>query len=610
MNLQNRSSISNVTYEGASFFSYDVTLLDTKVGAPVMSPVTQSIPKRLGNLFFGNEIGERTIELKVAFVHKTQQEFENLRKSFENFIIQQDTSQKELVLDDDITWSYYGVFTGLTEWENINNDIYISTLTFTCFDPLRYGKHETIHVGSDAVYDFMPKGYSTTRPTFHGVAKNNTTWAGVASSDGGFLHLGGKLDITTQETIGGGTPDDDDSIGGGIIVDEDGNVIPNDVWNPNLLLKDTAQNLSAWQRVSNDSVAWEVENGNIGKGSYLQQNTEDIDVKTFGTNQNTKDTWYGAGIERMLTKSVDDWKVRWRIQSINKYKRSETKLELYILDQNKRRIGKLSIKDTSTGQDQQAYVQVFKNSGATVTVLKQEPTVKNKKTTKTANKVKKTTTDKKGKTTTTWVTLKEQYNQNESTNSFTDFYGYLELEHYQGVYTARIVTLDPKTRNEVKRWSGTWTDKNNELSRDLAGFGMYFAKSPIAEDKKGTPYEDNVLRFCDLEVWETVTTVGGSIPKKVKAASTPVSPLALDGSENGYRDTTVTVVNTSPYTILTAGDEIHINSELGRVYKNGMIFNEALHIGSEFLEFEGGKTTQLSFCDNIDWYITYRPTAL
>lgn len=610
MNLGNESNIQGITYDGTSFDSMNIKVAEVRLGAPAINPITQSIPKRIGNLFYGNEINERTIEIDILMVHVTELEMENIKKRFQSWLYQRDVAQKSLILDADVQWEYYGVFTNVGTWERAAkySDIYRNTITFTCYDPLAYATPKQIHLGAGNVTTITPEGYAPTYPIFHGKVIKNTTWAGIVTPFG-HTYLGGAINIETGELTGG------DGGGNESYPEYDPNdpnsVAPSDVWNPNKLLKDTAQNLNLWTRVSNDSAVWRPDNGHIGKGSKLKQGNEDINVDTFGTRQNTKDTWYGAGIERMLTKNVENWRVQWRIQSMNLYKRSENKLELYLLDQNKRIIGKMGIKDNSSGSEQEVNIQVYKNNGSIKTVLSEKPAVKNKKTTKTAKKVKKTVTDKKGKTSVQWVTMKEGYTQNESTNDFTDFYGYCELSHYQGKYTASIVELDTKTRLETNRFTGSWLDSNNELTRDLAGFGMYFAKSDIKEDKDGVEYKPNYLSFCNLECEETVETVGNSInnyaAKSVNALATANDDTLIGSNVVGDEETKVNVY--SNQTILTVGDEVQINCESNKVYRNGALFNEAMHIGMSWVEFEGGVPIQLTSDDSVDWYVTYRPTS-
>lgn len=537
------------TYDGAYMKNLGFFLNTANVSAPELGRITQAIPGKIGNLFMGIDIGERIITLEVTLNCGSQNEFNTRKMYLDNLIINDAAREKSLVLDNDPLWTYYGAFSDISDYDWINGYTYKTTLTFICSDPYKYGRQIDRNIVGNSL-KFTPDGQQSTYPIFSAIAQNDATWCGLTTPDQ-FLYVGGKVNVETGE-------------------------IPTTLYNP--VLMDTAQNMSLWQRQSGDTFK-DVDNGVVGKGSYFKQSDDDINVKDFGENTGKSTGWYGPAIKRMMTKQLENWKVTFRVQSMNNYKRAENKLELYLLDSAGKAVGKLGIKDNGEGSEQEINIQVYQSNGTVKSVGSFKPTVKNKKSVALSKKQKVAKTDSKGKVTYTYVTLKETLNENNSTNDFTDFYGNITLEKIGNKFYAEVVKLDTKTRNEIGNWTSMWTDEYDTFKSDVAGFIVYAGKRAIEEDKQSISYKANYLAFCDLKVFER-------------------TEIKQD-----------TIISTSPEIIIWSGDELVFDCEKGRIYKNGQLFMDAMHIGSDFIELIGGVQTEIVFADGFDWTMHYPPTA-
>lgn len=538
------------TYDGAYMKQLGYFLNNVVVSSPEISPENVNVPGRLGTLNMGNDIGSRQITLDVSLYCSSQEDFNEKRLYLENLVILQEPVEKPLVLDTDAQWTYYGQFTGISDFEWVNGYDYSVTLTFTCADPLKYGEQMTYNIANN-ILKFTPRGQKQTFPVIHAIAQKDATWCGLSTVDQ-FVYVGGKVDVETGETA-------------------------TTIYNP--VLTDTAQNMDLWQRQSSETFT-QVDNGTVGKGSYFQQSDDDINVKDFGENTGKSTEWYGPALKRMLTKQLANWKVTWRIQSMNNYKRAENKFELYLLDNAGKVIGKLGIKDNGEGSEQEINVQVYRADGSVKSVGQFKPTVKNKKAVALSRKQKVKKTDSKGKVTYSYITLKESLNENNSTNDLTDFYGYIEIEKVGNKFFATVVKLDTKNRNELNRWESVWTDEFDTFKKDLAGFVLYAGKRSITEDAKGISYKSNYLAFCDLKVYERA---------EIKEE---------------------TILSSTPEVIIWEGDELIFDCERGRIYKNGQLFMDAMHIGTDFIKFIGGVQDEIVFAEGFDWTMHIRPTAL
>lgn len=544
-------TFKSFNYDGTNMLIMGIRLLERPiVSQPKVTEIVQNIPGMVGELYMGSDIGSRTISLKVALLCKSEEELNSRKLYLDNLITQHKAMEFPLVLDEDSLWTYFGHFAGRTDYESTGaiNEV-ITTLTFNCSDPYKYGRQiDRVIVGN--TLKFTPDGQQSTYPIFSAIAKKDATWCGLTTPEQ-FVYVGGKVNIETGE-------------------------VATTLYNP--VLTDTAQNMALWQRQSSETFT-QIDNGTVGKGSYFKQATDDINVKDFGTNEGKSTGWYGPALKRMMTKQLSNWKVTFRVQSMNNYKRAENKLELYLLDSSGKAVGKLSIKDNGEGSEQEINIQVYQGNGAVKSVGSFKPTVKNKKSVALAKKQKVAKTDSKGKVTYTYVTLKETLNENNSTNDFTDFYGNITLEKVGNQFYAEVVKLDTKTRNEIGNWSAMWTDEYDTFKSDVAGFVVFAGKRAIEEDKQGISYKANYLAFCDLKVFER-------------------TEIKQD-----------TIISTSPEVIIWAGDEIVFDGEKARIYKNGQLFLDGSHIGLDYIELIGGVQTEIVFADGFDWTMHYRPTA-
>jgi len=124
-----------------------------------------------------------------------------------------------------------------------------------------------------------------------------------------------------------------------------------------------------------------------------------------------------------------------------------------------------------------------------------------------------------------------------------------------------------------------WIDSTGTFRSLLGGFGLVAAKQDIREDEIEVSYTTNYLAFCDLKV----------------------DKINVNKQEE--------VVSTSPEVIVFTGDEIVIDCEKGRMYKNGMLWMDSLVVGIDWIKLHGNLTEEIAFSDGLDWSITYRPTS-
>lgn len=428
-------------------------------------------------------------------------------------------------------------------------------MTFACSDPKGYGEYQSFDLSSNPA-TIVADGTSETYPIFTCIPKKDVRKIAISDEDGRYVFIGADVDPDT-----GDTP-----------VDLEPRVV-----------HDEANTLAYWTAVT--SPTFPVENGVVRGTLSSYPNT--IRPSDFGANYGTGDgaKWHGPLSLRWLPGEYPDYRIRVRLMNRQFYPRAQGKIELYFLNTAGERIGKFMLKDNGTESKLvYAQVQIGVGNSKHKDLYYGPGKIKSGKTTTKTIKVKngtKTVTEKgKKKTTQLWKTVKLE--EDGDTGEFTNFYGYMELQKIGNKYRVEILK---QTYDGNPGWSKplvvNWTDSKNEYTEALAGLALYCAKFDITEDvvDPRVNYKNNELALCDIEVWSIIN--GGNQANK-------------------------------PEVIARAGDEVKINCEDHRVYKNGAYFMKKFYIGSEFLDIKGGISKTFAFEPDLseaDWYIEYRPTS-
>jgi PKD repeat protein len=255
-----------------------------------------------------------------------------------------------------------------------------------------------------------------------------------------------------------------------------------------------------------------------------------------------------------------------------------------LLDNVGKAIGKITIKDNSISSKAIIQVTVF-SSSKSYNIIYDQGSIQKKKTTTKTIKVKngtlKVTSKGKTKTEQQWKTV--TLPDDPSTDTYTNFYGYIELQKIGNQFRVEIMKCNDK-HNPVwdKPVAKTFTDNSNIYTQQLAGVAVYLAKYDIEEDTAVpvVKYSNNGLALSDIQIWNII-----------------------DGGNNSV---------SSPTVIARKGDEIKINCEDRTVYKNGAVFMENFYIGSQFITMQGGVPKSFAFFPDLkdaEWFYEYRPTT-
>lgn len=532
----------------------DLDLLVNDITIPIVPEVSenvQDVPGMVGKIFLGNSYGQKVFKIVVTIKAKDSTELATKIHDLTELVMTFGDGEYPMTFSNDPGFTYYGHFTSISEPERIvqGSSWRRVTLMFSCSDPKGYGDYITHDMTANPV-SLLPQGRSECYPIFTCIPKNNVTKIAVTDEDGDYVFLGAGVDPDTGEALQDLEP---------------------------LVFHDNCNDLTPWAVVT--SPTFTIDSGVIG-GSY-RATTDAITPSTYGNNVSGK--WHGPLIQRWLPSSYSDYRIRARMLNYQYYPRAMGKIELYLLNSDGVRIGKIELSDNWNNKDVKVKVQLGGASG--YSIYNSAGTIKagktQTKTIKVKNGTKKVTS--KGKTTTVqqWKTI--NLSEDLDTSTFSNFYGYIELKKIGNKYRVEILKL---TLGSNPGWSKpivvTWTDTNNSYTNNaIAGIALYSAKYDIYEDiaDPRVNYSHNNLQLTDISIDNIIN--GGNVPTK-------------------------------PEIIARAGDEIKINCEDHKIYKNGRYFMNKLYIGSQFLKMNGGVYKTFAFepgLNEADWYVEYTPTT-
>lgn len=556
------------TFTIANFNSKkDLGLLLEDYTRPILADATEQvvdIPGIRGDLYQGMSIGGKAFVLDVILFCKSErQRVLKLRDLSNLFTQMMDGQEYPLKFDDepDIVWWVHP--TDISEPERISRTGHDVSFTITLKSSSGTGEgltHE--HEITNQTFKLTPKGNTTTYPIFTYIGQSEQTKVGISNGDE-YVYIGKGFDVENQDA-------------------------PIDL-QPRILL-DECNTLSTWTPLSSTSeVKFNIENGVLSddaslmtSGNALSASMKDGDYY-FGKNVAKK--WHGPSRMQWLSKACKDYKITARFYINNRYARSRGKVELYLLDQNGRRIGKIMLKDNGNSMENMLTVQIGYDTNGTheyvyASTRDNNVVTKQKKTTtktlKYQEKVKKTTTNAKGKKTTKTETVSKKLSvkSTDTSNTFTDFYGNITLEKVGNKYTATIQKLKTNGQKTGKAYTGIFTDSDGIYENALAGIAIYFAKYDIDEDRltPAVKYKPNTMKLAAVRVWE--------------------------------------ILGDEKQVVAEKDDEITIDCEENEVTKNGDSFMERTYIGSDFFEMTGGIESVFAVSpppdENNKWYLSYK----
>lgn len=506
---------------------------------PPQTIYTLSIPARHGEYYTGRKYGPRVITVDYR-IDAPSRETMYVCVDLLAWWLKQD-GPAPLILSDAPDRLYYAIVQDNTDYEQLLMYGH-GQLTFLCPDPFAYSTIEkTIAPDANGVFLFDNQGTTETFPVFKVTFQNPATFVSFTSPDGIILI---------------GNPKQPDKI-----------VLPK----TQTILNDMMESTSGW--VNAGSLPDEKR---INTGSVVVDNGG-LKASDYGTGTGV---WHGPAIRKTLSQPVKDFEVRARIhfESADGTAKLDGnqmgRLEIYLFDQNGRKIGKLIMRDSYTRYEftipeimventmflekepappkpkkvsQKTYTIYVVKSGDTLPSI----AAKFKTTVKTLQQLNGLKDDRirvgQKLKVASKTTVKEVYPTH--VGDYNDFYGELILSRVGNKWYAEV------SRIEWDEWKKYKTIRRTYY--DVAG---KFTTAPLAY---------LVIHFAQ---WDTVPPVGIMKVTDVKV----------------LKHNTDTVIEIPE--IFQPGDELEVNLTDSSVWLNGDLFMQEVDVGSTFFPIYEGQT--------------------
>ncbi|MBK5446070.1 distal tail protein Dit [Peribacillus sp. TH24] len=544
----------------------DLGLMVVDIKRPILAETTEqttTIPGMFGTIYEGLSFGAKVFTIDVLLEASSERDRVLKLRELANLFTQTgDGDEYPLIFSDESEVVWYVHPVDVSEPQRVapaDNSVLFS-IKFSSSEGVALGeKVEQILTKQTTV--ITPGGNTTTYPIFTVVPTAETTSIAIASDDESYIYLGAGFDQENQ--------------------DKPINKQPR-------ILNDACNTLASWTKLTAANLTFNIENGVISSDSDMRTTGQALRVALkdnedyFGANVSKK--WHGPARQQWFSKALKDWKVEAHLYLRKGYARARNKIELYLLDSEGRRVGKIMLKDAENSYEVLASAQIgYDSNGVAKSVYNSnnDSSVKRtkngsnaKKTIKYKETVKVTTGKGKTKKATTKVVSKTMaLPQDLDENTFTGFYGVCTFQKVGNKYSATFQKCLSNGKPTGKKWSGTYTDSTNKFGDEIAGVAVYIGKYDITEDSKGVKYKANPAALTDIKVYE--------------------------------------ILGDTVEIVARAGDEIVINCEENKVYRNGSLFLENLYIGSEFLTMSGGVPRSFTVSpepgSGASWWLDYSP---
>lgn len=585
-----------IRYAGIS--SEDIGFVVGHYSKPLAPQLTRSavdIPGRFGDLYLGTSYGAKTFSIPITIVAENAEDYYRIHENLTTALYDPFEDPEEvypLVFGDDPHKAeYFGHFSEIPDPTFATEGTWVATttLTFTCSDPKGYLPEKDVKI-TEPVSTVKVEGNSEVYPIIHVNVKKPIQHFGYVKGEE-YVAVGNDKDFDTDD--------------------------PNYIQDKEpVALSDPCETMAGFN-IGQPST-FEIVNGFHagslrGTGSSITVNYQDKSHPDNGRRDWGKtvkeNAWHGPAMTHTpIPNATKDWQIEFRFHHTKYYNRAMGKIEVYLLDVDGKRRGRVSIKDKTGGTAPGMLMDFGPKNGDTHYVVGQNEmnpyrdwkeggwNGKNKKVRLTnKKKVKVTYYKKEGrkkvkKTKYVWKTVNKDLDDFNNHDIFSNFYGSVRIRKVGKTFTWKVVFCDSNDGSVVKElFHGTWTMTDAQAKKydfALSTFAVYMGKMDITEDRMDPvkTYHEPYLAFSYVKIWNIID----------------------GGNEN----------NGKPTNILQAGDELIIDTERKHTYRNGMPFDYETAMGSTYPTWNTDRDDDGNAVvgfdpepgSSVDIGITYRPT--
>lgn len=320
-------------FEGFEFDgirSDELGLLVEHINKPVSPQISnsrQSVPGMYGDINLGNAYSNKVFNITATFsAFADDIAFNDLVHNLANFLIRDadNGGEYELIFGDEPDVTYFGSFTSISEATQLlplTNDSKIE-LVFTCSDPKGYLPQQTVSF-DDSPMTLTPEGTGEIYPVYTIVPKKDVSEVAVVYD-------------TSDEFIDVGEFNEEENL-----VDT----------NP-VLVSDPCDTLASWNTITTPPFGMSTDiDGKMSSStdSISVAYDENTDLYQYGTAKNHK-AWFGPMVmHEKLSNPVNNFTLMFRLHHVRNYTRGQSKAEVYMVDEDGKRVGRIFLSDGAQG---------------------------------------------------------------------------------------------------------------------------------------------------------------------------------------------------------------------------------------------------------------------
>jgi len=296
-------------------------LIVEKVDLPPLAPsivATKEVPMKSGKLFANQKFDSRTIPVDLALIAPTKDEYQETCAKMAEWLYSK--TPQPIIFSERPNVTYYAILEGGTDFTQFR-ELGRGTVNFVCHKPHGYGTTQEINL--DLTKESTPLinlGNMETSPIIDVTMAKNVTDFFIATSDK-YCYFGEPFDPTEKQVV---------------------DLSPT-------IMNDNCSTTQNWLNVTD----WTVDGGQI-RGAAIQSNGYTFEQgatdgkRDYGT---ASGLWHGSSMVYSLEHEIQDFEIEVEIGFKATDKKQKGRIEIYLLDKENRKLGKLAMKDIDDKRD-------------------------------------------------------------------------------------------------------------------------------------------------------------------------------------------------------------------------------------------------------------------
>lgn len=323
--------------------------------APSITENTQNVSGMYGQRWLGNSYGAKEFDIPVTIMADDETDYKEKIEMISNALIALGNEEHSMTFGQYPDRTYYGHFTDLPAFSFVNVGMWDSsaTLKFIASDPIGYMDEVTEPINATP-YTFVPQGTATSHPVIHFEFLKDSMFVGVENAKGEQVSIGFDPDATMPDL----KP-----------------VIFKEPFSDLSTLTQIVQTVQTSDDKTQLTKSASINDKQYGLANALPDDNATAEItdsgngvtygkfyKSAGHDYNSKSSKaYGLALETgtfsTLTPSSDHaWQLDTRIRHSKIYGRARQRVEMYLIDENGKRVGRFGIEDAPDGASPNVYM--------------------------------------------------------------------------------------------------------------------------------------------------------------------------------------------------------------------------------------------------------------